>query len=133
MLCQVWGVRVKQDLASDLKGCLVLKGASHTHSTSPDSAHPLSTDAWAEGEGFPGEALKVGGKDGLEPQWRVADETERTVGSRGDGERQETTREMWSPREMLGLDAHGGGPNAWSVTRGLDREGAEQNKNDRED
>lgn len=87
MLCQVRGVQVKKDLASDLKGCLVLRGASRTHSTSPDSAHPLSTDAWAEGEGFPGEALKVGGKDGLESRWRVEGETERTAGSRGDSRR----------------------------------------------
>lgn len=91
MLCQVWSVQVKQDLASDSKGCLVLRGASHTQGTSPDNVHPLSTDAWAEGEGFPGEARKVGGKDGLEPWWRVAGERERTVGFGDDGGRQETT------------------------------------------
>ena len=70
---------------------MALRGASHTHSTSPDSAHPLSIDARAEREGFPGESLKTGGEDGQEPWWKVAGEAEGTVGSRSDGKRHEIT------------------------------------------
>lgn len=69
MLCHIWRVQVKENLFSALEELLVLKGASNTHRTSPDSAHPLSTDTWAERESFPGEVFKVGGEDGLEPQW----------------------------------------------------------------
>lgn len=57
MLCQVGRLQAKDDLVSALEELLSLRGASHTHSTSPNSTHPHSVDAGGEREGFPGEAL----------------------------------------------------------------------------
>ena len=47
--------------------------------------HPLSIDAWAKGEVFPGEVLKLDGDWARVTGGRTAHETEGTAGWRSDG------------------------------------------------
>ena len=78
--------------------------------------HPLSIDAWAKGEVFPGEVLKLDGDWARVTGGRTAHETEGTAGWRSDGGGREREK-----RGVLWL-----GPwwtCAWSVRRGLDKEG----------
>lgn len=49
------------------------------------TAHPLSIDAWAGRECFPGEVLKVGREDGQEPLVEGSRQDRGTAGSGSEG------------------------------------------------